>query len=116
MSATQHVLFGSRTELAGETATVTAHGDLDLRTAPYLWDSIADALGLAPTRLVIDLAGVSFIDSSGTAVIFRACEHMFAPDEIVVRYPSRLAGDVSEFTGLAGRCTLEPLAPPMDAL
>jgi anti-sigma B factor antagonist len=45
-------------------------GELDLATAPRL----AEALGALPSggELVVDLAGVTLMDSSGVAVLLRA--------------------------------------------
>lgn len=44
-------------------------GDIDLATAPRLRDAGLRALGIEPTRVVIDLTGVTFIDSSGLGVL-----------------------------------------------
>jgi anti-sigma B factor antagonist len=48
---------------AGVTVTVT--GDLDMATIPRLELAREKALASSPTRLLIDLRGVRFIDSSG---------------------------------------------------
>lgn len=56
--------------LAGE---VDHHGAREIMTG--LDRAIADAL---PTRLVLDLSGVTFMDSSGIAVLIRAKHRMDA--------------------------------------
>ena len=48
---------------------VEVSGDLDLATAPQLRDAGLRALGIEPTRVVIDLTDVTFIDSSGLGVL-----------------------------------------------
>jgi anti-sigma B factor antagonist len=49
--------------------TVTAHGELDLDTAPELRDHVASVLSRTDGEVVVDLTGVSFCDSSGLAVL-----------------------------------------------
>lgn len=53
--------------------TLTLTGELDLASAPALFDAVA---GLRPltTDLVIDLAAVTFIDSSGLRALLAARE------------------------------------------
>ena len=46
-------------------ATVTVAGDIDMATVDRLEDARATALAQHPSRIVIDLSGVRFIDSSG---------------------------------------------------
>jgi anti-sigma B factor antagonist len=48
-----------------EGVTVTVTGDIDLATVRPLENARGQALALNPTRLLIDLRGVRFIDSSG---------------------------------------------------
>lgn len=48
---------------------LTVTGDLDL-AAEELWGArIAEACALAPAHVVLDLAGVTFIDSSGLRLL-----------------------------------------------
>jgi anti-anti-sigma factor len=46
-------------------ALVTARGEFDLRTADLLRQALADALAPGPDQLVVDVAGVTFMDSMG---------------------------------------------------
>jgi anti-anti-sigma factor len=55
----------------GGTAIVAASGDLDLSTAPDLERSLLGVQSDA-RRVVLDLRGVSFMDSSGLRVILAA--------------------------------------------
>ncbi|OUE23500.1 STAS domain-containing protein [Clavibacter michiganensis] len=52
-----------------DVTVVTATGMLNMAAAPELRQAIHDALDPAPQRVVIDLAGVDFIDSSGLGAL-----------------------------------------------
>ena len=57
------------------TAVVVVSGDVDLGTAPDFEDELARAVETGLDRgLVIDLTGVSFIDSTGLNALVRAFE------------------------------------------
>lgn len=54
----------------GETVTVFLQGELDHHTAPYVRNSIDDALECAhPKALIMDFSEVSFMDSSGIGLV-----------------------------------------------
>lgn len=59
--------------------TVTLRGELDLGSIGALEERLSAAEEAAPRRIVLDLAGLSFIDSSGLRVLLladgRAREH-----------------------------------------
>jgi anti-sigma B factor antagonist len=61
-------------ELDGSAARVTATGELDLAAAPRLDETIGTLVGNDTVRrVVIDLAGVTFVDSTGLhALVKRA--------------------------------------------
>jgi anti-sigma B factor antagonist len=54
---------------------VEVSGELDLYTSPALRTSIHDAAG-SGTSIAVDLANVSFIDSSGLGAIVGALKHV----------------------------------------
>lgn len=61
------------------TLTVTLRGDLDHHAAHGTMREIELALDAAlPLQLVLDFSGVTFMDSSGIAVVLRAQRHMQA--------------------------------------
>ena len=58
-------------ERSGATATVATRGELDMVVAPGLQRVIDDLLDDGVRRLVLDLRGLEFIDSSGIAIACR---------------------------------------------
>ncbi len=54
-----------RSEARGTSLTITPTGEIDLFTADRLEAALSAALRLAPEIVVIDLSGVTFLDSSG---------------------------------------------------
>ncbi len=56
----------------GDSYTVTLHGILDMSTAERLEGAIEAALGSDADRVVIDLDGLEFVDSTGLATILGA--------------------------------------------
>jgi anti-anti-sigma factor len=58
---------------AGEDAvTVTLRGELDLASVPALEERLVELEQSAPTRILVDLTGLTFIDSSGLRVLLLA--------------------------------------------
>lgn len=49
-------------------------GDIDLSRSPILRNDIRKALGDKPRRLVIELSGVAYMDSSGVATLVEAMQ------------------------------------------
>jgi anti-sigma B factor antagonist len=61
-----------QTEQRGDMVVVSVACELDMATAPQLQDQISDLLEKGRSRLVFDLAGLSFCDSTGLSVFVRA--------------------------------------------
>ena len=51
---------------------VVAMGEIDMATAPQLWEALSLLIELGHRDVVLDMAGVEFMDSQGIAVIVRA--------------------------------------------
>lgn len=49
--------------------TLTAVGEVDLESARVLRYAIEQGVGLRPAELIVDIAGVSFLDASGAGVL-----------------------------------------------
>jgi anti-sigma B factor antagonist len=56
----------------GDAVVVAVEGELDLFTAPFLRDEVRDAIKQDGATLVLDLADLSFMDSSGLSVLIEA--------------------------------------------
>jgi anti-sigma B factor antagonist len=88
-------------------------GELSLAEAPILERHLAEVLATATSTVVVDLAGVEFIDSTGLSVLVRA--HQQANErgvEFGVRNPRAQAHRLLSLTGLEERLTIaDPSAP-----
>jgi anti-sigma B factor antagonist len=63
-------LASFRVERMSQGAVVVASGEIDIATAPSLREALLTA-SRASTRVVLDLTGVTFLDSSGLAVLIQ---------------------------------------------
>jgi anti-sigma B factor antagonist len=50
-------------------------GDVDLSRSPQMRERLAKALAQKPTRIVVDLSQVPYMDSSGVATLVEALQH-----------------------------------------
>jgi anti-anti-sigma factor len=93
----------------GPTPVVVLTGELDPYTAPRFADAI-DPLQReeSVSQIVVDLAGVRFIDSSGLRVLI-AAEHALAErgGRLVLRAPSPATRRLLEITDLLDRLNVE---------
>jgi anti-sigma B factor antagonist len=82
-------------------AVVKAEGEIDLATAPAFRDVLVAALEGQPCELIIDMAEVAFIDSSGLSVLIDAFKQgQAAGTKVVLRAPSRQVRLVLGISGL----------------
>jgi anti-sigma B factor antagonist len=87
---------------------IVARGEIDISTAPHLWEALARLIERGHRDVVLDMAGVEFIDSQGIAVIVRAHKQVQPKGgSIIIRSPRRQARTVLEVTGLADLIQLE---------
>jgi anti-sigma B factor antagonist len=99
-------------ESADGSVVVHVAGEIDMASAPELRDALAEAVRRPPLRLTVDLAQVSFMDSSGLNAL--SWVRRAAPDtEVVLAWPSRQCRQILEISGLDRVFTLEP--PAADA-
>ena len=64
----------SVSRFGSDSFVVAAGGELDLYTAERLREKLADALELGGRRVLVDLTGVSFLDSTALGVLVGAAE------------------------------------------
>jgi anti-sigma B factor antagonist len=97
-------------EVRGTTRIVAVDGEIDLATAPELRDVIRQAFGGHPETLVIDLARVTFIDSSGLHALIDADRRSTAAGIRLIIVPA--AADVHRPFSLAGLDQVLPFVLP----
>jgi len=82
-------------------AVIAAHGEIDVSTAPQLRQAIVEVASAGPGPLVIDLADVDFLDSTGLGVLVSGLKRFrtMGSDVILVVAANRIL-KVFEITGL----------------
>jgi anti-sigma B factor antagonist len=96
-----------------DNGVVVVAGELSLAEAPILERHLADVLAKASSTVVVDLAGVEFIDSTGLSVLVRAQQQASERGiEFGVQNPRAQAHRLLSLTGLEERLTIaDPPAP-----
>jgi anti-anti-sigma factor len=97
-------------------ALVTVAGEIDLETAAELGDQALAALQDLSVHLVLDLGGVTFMDSTGLKVLLAAAHRAdLAGGSLVLVAPTRAVRRILALTGLDQSFTtaddLESLPP-----
>ncbi|MEV4194647.1 STAS domain-containing protein [Streptomyces toxytricini] len=93
----------SLTVVGGEpdTVAVAVSGELDIHTAGRVEWALAGLAGGAERELLLDLAGVTFCDSSGAEVLLRVHERCVASGRrLSLRRVQRLPGRVIRALGV----------------
>jgi anti-sigma B factor antagonist len=75
-------------------------GEVDLATADQLHEAGIDALSAEGATLRIDLAGVTFMDSTGLAALVKIRNQAENPDHVKVQNPQSNVARVFAVTGL----------------
>jgi anti-anti-sigma factor len=90
------------------TAVLHVSGALDLALAPKLRRLVERAARLEPTKLVIDLTGVTFLASAGMAELVRANRGHSVPAPVRVVASGRITLRPLELTRLTDELALYP--------
>jgi anti-sigma B factor antagonist len=86
----------------GADCVMTVRGDIDLASAPDFESSLRSALDASPSSITIDLAGLTFIDSSGLRVLVSLSkEAQSRATTLGLRNIPRHAQRVLDITGLS---------------
>jgi anti-sigma B factor antagonist len=89
------------TRSQGDHVVVSVAGEIDLYTAPRLQSELMTALSRSPVRLIVDMSGVEFCDSTGINVLLAA--HRQARErggELQLAGPGSATRKVLQVTGL----------------
>ena len=82
-------------------ATVTVQGEIDLSSVGTFSEFLGDVARQNPQRLVINLAGVAFLDSSGLHAFVRVRRELSERCPIILRSPQHQVRRVFEIAGLS---------------
>jgi|SRR5579872_1736791 len=84
---------------------IAVSGELDISNADSFRQTVETVVAEKPERLVFDLTGLSFIDSSGIAVMVYCANNV---QDVVLRHASTIVRRVVEATGLVDILQLDP--------
>lgn len=84
---------------------VSVAGQLDLASVSTVRACFESVLRNQPRRVVVDLAELDFMDSTGIALLVEVAQQV---DTLELEHPSTVIRDVIERTGLAGTLRLTP--------
>jgi anti-sigma B factor antagonist len=108
MSIAEETPFAVALELERDRITVRLTGELDLSTRPELTLALDEAVSAGPRAIVVDLRGLSFIDSTGIVALLAAVDAGRRNDCAVSFL--RTDGTVERTLRIAGVQALMPLA------
>lgn len=93
-------------------ARIVVRGDVDMATAPQLREAIEAVAGSGRQRVVVNLAGVSFMDSSGIAALCLAKQTLDERSAVLALASlSRPVQAILELAGVASEFVLETTDP-----
>lgn len=94
--------FSVVSETAGaDVVVVKVHGEVDVYTAPKMKEEMQRCIDTGLTNVVVDLAGVAYMDSSGLGVLIGALKRAReAGGELIVSAPNARIARIMDVTGL----------------
>ena len=95
---------------AGDGATLLRlSGELDMATAPRLREALSSVLDARPSSIAVDVADLTFVDSTGVGVFLSASRRAATIEcPFVVRFPRRAVLRVLRLTGVERLMVIEP--------
>jgi anti-sigma B factor antagonist len=100
--------FATRQSSDGRVVSLALSGELDLGSAPELDRELREIARTRPERLILDLSGLTFMDSTGLASIVEAKRLADADGhKLVLRRPTSQVQRLFELTGLTDRFTFD---------
>ena len=91
----------SQTAQGIERCTLGVEGELDVATATQFRRSVSDLLGTGCRRLVVDLGGTTFLDSSGLGALVWAFHRLHAAGGVMsVVNPTPRVAKTLQITGV----------------
>jgi anti-sigma B factor antagonist len=99
--------FHIEERLGGDVPVIAVSGEIDVATAPQLRESLQGVIAEGRTTIVLDLLGVTFLDSTALGVLVGAlkrCRESGGDLHVVVADPRILK--IFEITGLTNVFTI----------
>jgi anti-sigma B factor antagonist len=95
-----------------QSVTVVLTGELDLATAPKLRSALADLAGGGIVHVIVDVANLGFIDSTGIGILVADFKRLTSNGgSLAVRNAGARIYRIFEMTGLIDLLAVTPLAP-----
>ena len=102
----------SLSRFGSDSFVVAATGELDLHTVERLREKLADVIEAGGRRLLVDLTGVSFLDSTALGVLVDAARTLKSSQgQLVLVADDPRVSRVLEITGLQRVLGVEPTLP-----
>ena len=76
--------FSIETRSDGDRHVVSLSGEINLRSSPNLHESLLEIIAGRPDRIILDLSGVSYMDSSGIGTLVEIKRRMERDKGILV--------------------------------
>lgn len=107
MSSTDDIGITVVWEVVGEVAEMTLKGELDAHSSPILDPLFSDLVSAGAHSLIINMADVDFVDSSGLRTLIRARKQFDGVTPITIRAPQNSTVRLLEITGLTDQFPIE---------
>jgi len=92
---------------SGDSVTLVVTGEVDMSNAAELEAAFDETLAVAGPRLIVDLGGLEFIDSTGLRSLVRFHQRDQSATDIVYRNARGQVAEVLEITGLGSVLELD---------
>jgi anti-sigma B factor antagonist len=101
VTSVEDTSFGIEEATEGDARVFRLSGDLDMETAPTLNERLHEAIGDGQTHFIVDVSGLTFIDSTGISVLLHSLKDVERLDgRLVLRSPTERTLRVLEIVGL----------------
>jgi anti-sigma B factor antagonist len=100
-------------DVGGQMALVSVSGELDLYAKDGLHDALASATGLRFATVVVDLSGVSFLDSTICGILVAEAKHLRRDGKNLVLVSN--GNFVARVLAVAGIDQIVPVYPTLHA-
>jgi anti-anti-sigma factor len=87
------------------TSVIRLSGELDMVSVDRIRPVVEEALGAGSDRLVFDVSGLEFMDSSGIALLVSATRRA---EQVELRHPTPIVRRLIELTGLTELLLMVP--------